>query len=400
LLSSVAIAMLACGLTGGSPIAATSSSPPPVASLSPSASSSPSSSPSPASASPVEVLSVVYLNGNITIHLLTVSQGTARDRPLLANQPVSVLDANQRDALITTTNSTRLATLDFGTGALRTLPMRSAGEIEWGALSPDGKQAALSVRHADLVSYEILIVDLASSTVHSLLQVPASAYNRAGLYIWRWTSSGILVSPAVWDGPRFGLSILNPQSGKLTPLAKGQVDALSPDSSMLAASGHANLGDRQFAGQGIWPNQLKAGPVKGPALVIAEHKNRAFYALDVGDDGSVMYMADDAPFNANGSWPNEARPAPDMGIYVESGGASVQQLGETRVGQWAAGRFVGAGLALVARIVKQGPAGTAEVDLVSLCSGSGCPATTQPVETVSGKYPQPSLTLLRQVAAA
>jgi hypothetical protein len=84
-----------------------------------------------------------------------------------------------------------------------------------------------------------------------------------------------------------------------------------------------------------------------------------------------------------------------MGIYVESGGESVQQLGEVRVAQWAAGRFVGPGLALVAKIVNQGPAGTAKVDLVSLCSGSGCTATTQPVETVSGKYPQPSLVLLR-----
>ena len=370
----------------------TSSSPPPVA--------SPSSSASPSPASPVEVLSIVYLNGNIIIHLLTVSQGSATDRLLLSNRPVAVLDANQRGALITTTNSTRLVWLDFDTGAVRALPVRSAGEIEWGALSPDGTQAALSVRHADLRSYEILVVDLASGTVRLLLQVPASAYNRAGLYIWRWTTSGILVSPAVWDGPRFGLSILDPKSGKQTPLAHEQVDILSPDSTMLAAAGHADLGDVQFDGQGVWPNQLKAWHVGRPTLVIAEHKNRAFNAFDVGDDGSVMYLADGAPWNANGSGPNEAPPAPDMGIYVESDGESVQQLREVRVGQWAAGRFVGPGLALVAKIVNQGPAGTVEVDLVRLCSGSGCTPTTQPVETVSGKYPQPSLILLRQVAAA
>jgi hypothetical protein len=389
LFCSVGIALLACGPTGGRPIAVTLSSPPQVASSSPSA-----------SPSPVEVLSIVYLSGNITIHLLTVSRGSATDRLLLSNQPVSVLDANQRVALITTTNSTRLATLDLDTGAVRSLPVTSAGGIEWGALSPDGTQAALSVRHADLQSYEILVVDLTSGTVRPLLQVPASAYNRVGLYIWRWTSSGILVSPDVLDGPRVGLLILDPQSGKLTPLAAGQVDVLSPDASMLAAAGHANLGDVQFEGQGVWPNQLKAGPVGGPAPVIAEHKNRAFYAFDVTDEGGVMYVADDAPFNANGSGPNEAPPAPDMGIYVESGGESVQQLGEVRVAQWAAGRFLGPGLALLAKIVNQGPAGTAEVDLISLCSGSGCTATTQPVETVSGNYPQPYLLVLRPLAAA
>jgi hypothetical protein len=391
LFCSVGIVLLACSSTGERPVAVTSSSPPAAASPASSAPSSP--------APPVEVLSTVYLNGNVTIHLLKVSQGSTTDRLLLSNQRITVLDANQRGALITTTNSTRLATIDFGTAAIHALPVASAGGIGPGALSPDGTQAALSVRHADLKSYEVQVVDLASGRVHSLLQVPATAYNRAGLYVWRWTTSGIIVSPAVWDGPRFGLSILDPRSGKMTPLAQGQVDILSPNSRKLAAADHANLGDVQFEGQGLWPNQLKAGQVGGSVAVIAKHKNRAFRAFDVDDGGSVIYVADDAPSSANGGL-NEAPPAADMGLYVESGGVSVRQLGEVRVGQWAAGTFVGHGLALVAKIVNQGPSGRVEIEVVSLCSTSGCTATTKPVETVSGAYPQPSLAVLRPVAAA
>jgi hypothetical protein len=380
LLCCIGIAVFACGPTG-----------PAASNASPTA-ASPSLSPNP----PVEVLSVVGTNSGTTIHVLTIAQGSATDRPVVSNQPLRVIDANQRIALITTKNSTQLATLDLQTGVIRELGVTSPGDVGPGVMSPDGASAAVEVRHADLISYEIVIVDLGSGAVRHLLQVPASAYNRAGLVPWRWTSSGILVSPGVLDPPRYKLLNLDPQSGTVTPITDAQVDVLSPDATMLAAAGHANLGDMPFQGQGLWPNRLTAGPVGAPPAVIAQQKNRAFHAFDIVNDGSILYVADDAPFNASGLASNDAPPAPDMGIYVESGGQSAQQLGETRVGQWVGGSFVGPGQVLVAKQLggSAGPTG-AEIDLVGFCLAAGCTATTEPVQTVSGANAESYLMQLR-----
>ena len=315
------------------------------------------------------MLSTIYLasaNGAETVDLVTISNGIATDRHLLDKQPVSVLDANQRIALITTNNGTQLATLDLDTGAIRGLGVNSAGGLGPGVLSPDGTRAAVAARHTDLTSYEILIVDLASSTSRPLLEIPGSAYNRAGLDPIRWTNAGILVSPGVWDLGRTKLLNLDPQSANLTTVTDARVGVLSLGATMMASAGYAQLGDGPFGGQGPWPNQLMAGPVGPPLIVIAEQKNRAFSALDVADDGHVLYTQDDAPFGPDGGY-NKTPPAPDMGIYLAVGGQSIRQLGETYVGQWWAGSLVGPGLALVTRAV-EGDAGSAEVDLVGLCS--------------------------------
>jgi hypothetical protein len=325
----------------------------------------------------------------MTIHLLTISGGSITDRLLLAHQQVNVLDANRRVALITTENGSQLATLDLATAAIRGLGVKSAGGIGSGVLSPDGAEVAVAVRAEDLTNYEIMVVDLNSGLSRTLLQVPASSYNRAGLDPIRWTDTGILVSPARWDGPRHALLNLDPQSAKLTSVTDAQIDALSPDATVMAAAGHANLGDTQFDGQGTWPNRLTVGPMGGPAAVIAEHANRAFKVLDVANDGSVIYAADDAPFAT-------AQPATDMGLYLETSGQSVHELGEARIGQWQAARFIGGGLAVAASQTVGGAAGTVEVDLMSLCtSDSGCTATTKPVETLSGMYPTGFLFVLR-----
>jgi hypothetical protein len=339
------------------------------------------------------VLSTIYLNGDETVDLVTISNGIATDRHLLDKQPVSMLDANQRIALITTNNGTQLATLDLDTGAIRGLGVNSPGGLGPGVLSPDGTRAAVAARHADLTSYEILIVDLASSTARPLLELSASAYNRAGLDPIRWTNAGILVSPGVWDGGRTQLMNLDPQSATLTTVTDAPVGVLSPGATMMAAAGYAPLGDGPFQGQGGWPNRLMAGPVGPPLAVIAEQKNRAFYPLDVADDGPILYTQDDAPFSTT-------PPAGDMGLYFEAAGQTTHELGEARVGQWAAGTFVGPGLALVTEIVNQGQAGAAQIDLVILCSASGCTATTRPVTTITGAYPEPRLMLLRPVAGA
>jgi hypothetical protein len=339
------------------------------------------------------VLSTIYLNGNETVDLVTISNGTATDRHLLDKQPVSVLDANQRIALITTNNGTRLATLDLDTAAIRALGVNSPGGLGPGALSPDGTRAAVAARHADLATYEILIVDLASSTAHPLLEVSTSAYNRAGLDPIRWTNAGILVSPGVWDGGRSTLLNLDPQSANLTKVTDAGVGVLSPGATMMAAVGYAQLGDGPHQGQGGWHNQLSGGPVGPPLVVIAEQKNRDFSAFDIADDGTVLYRADGAPFSGTGL--NDATPAPDMGIYLATGGQSIQELGETHIGQWGAGALVGPGMALLTKVATQGEAGVAEIDLVNLCSISGCNANVQPVTTVSGAYPEPRLILLR-----
>lgn len=327
--------------------------------------------------------------------LITVSNGTATDRRLLDKQPVSVLDANQRIALITTNNGTQLATLDLDTGAIRGLGVNSPGGLGPGVLSPDGTRAAVAARHADLASYEILIVDLASSAARPLLELSASAYNRAGLDPMRWTNAGILVSPGVWDGGRSKLLNLDPQSAKLTTVTDARVDVLSPGATMMAAVGYVQLGDGPYQGQGSWPNQLMAGPVGPPLAVIAEQKNRAFGALGVADDGHVLYTRDDAPFGRDGGY-NKTPPAPDMGIYLAMGGQSIHELSEAYVGQWWAGSLVGPGLALVTKAV-EGDAGSAEVDLVGLCVTSGCTPTVQAVATITGSNPEPRLTLLRPV---
>jgi hypothetical protein len=343
------------------------------------------------------VLSIIFLNGYETVDLVTISNGIATDRHLLDKQPVSVLDANQRIALITNNNGTQLATLDLDSGAIRGLGVNSPGGLGPGVLSPDGTRAAVAARRADLVSHEILIVDLASSTARPLLELSASAYNRAGLDPIRWTNAGILVSPGVWDGGRSTLLKLDPQSANLTTVTDAPVDVLSPGATMMAAVGYAQLGDGPYQGQGGWPNRLMAGPV-GPALgVIAEQKNRDFSAFDIADDGTVLYLADDAPFNGTGIGLNDATPAPDMGMYLATGGQSIHEFGETHVGQWGAGALVGPGMGLLTKVITQGAAGVAEIDLVNLCLMSGCNASMQPVITVSGAYPEPRLMLLRPV---
>ena len=376
--------LVACGQSASSvPITATVS---PSPRASPTASASPSTSATPAAS--VEVLSITATYAGVTIHVLTFSGGSTTDRIVLAHQKLNVLDANRRVALITTSNSTELATLDLNTAAVRGLGVTSPGGMGPGVLSPDGTEAAVAVRAADLTNYEILVVDLNSGVSRTLLQVPASSYNRAGLDPIRWTDTGILVSPARWDGPRVALLNLDSQSAKLTPLTDAQFDALSPDARMISAAGHANLGDVQFEGQGGWPNRLTVGPLGAPAVVIAQQVNRAFKVLDVTNDGSVIYTSDDAPFATRA-------PAPDMGLYLETSSHSIHQLGETRISQWQAARFVGDGLALVANQTVGGSSGTIEIDLVSLCpSGDGCSVTTKTLETDSGMYPTAVLFVL------
>jgi hypothetical protein len=334
----------------------------------------PSSNPS------TEVLSVTTTNGDTTIHLLTISGGHVADRLLLAHQQSSVLNANSHIALMAA-NTGQFEILDLNTGTIRVLGVTSPWAGGPGALSPDGTKAAVKTRSADLTNYEIVVVDLVSGSHRTLLQVPISAYNRAGLDPVRWTNAGILVSPGRWDGPRFGLLNLDPQAGTLTPAADGEVDVLSPDATMIAAAGHADLGGVQFAGQGDWPNQLTVRPMGGPSVVIAQHVNRAFAALDVANDGNVIYAIDDAPLST-------APPAQDMGLYLETKGRSIQEFGEARIGQWQAATFLGGGTALVAQETVGGGAGAVEIDLVTLCeSDLACTATKTPVETDSGAYP-------------
>lgn len=379
-----AAVLVACGPPAGGAPTSTAT-----ASASPFGSPSSSASPSPSTSASVEVLSITTTDEGVTIHLVKISGGVATDRVVLAHQQLRVLDANQRVALITTSNSTQLGTVDLNTAAVRGLGVSSPGGMGPGVLSPDGTEAAIAVRAADLTNYEILVVHLDTGASRTLLQTPAAAYNGAGLDPVRWSDTGILVSPGRWDGPRYALLNLDPQTGAITPLTDVEVDALSPDARTIAAAGHAGLGDAQFEGQGGWPNRLTVGPIGAPATLIAEQMNRAFKVLDVANDGSVIYTADDAPLATRA-------PAADMGLYLETSGHSMHELGEARIGQWQAARFVGDGLALVANQTVGGSAGTVEIDLVSLCtSGGSCTATTKPLETESGMYPSAYLFVLR-----
>jgi hypothetical protein len=383
----MAIAVLvACGNAPGVPGAATvSASRQESPSAAPTVSTCPNGSLLPSAAlSPGASIRVLLINtngaGDNSLHLLTISGDSISDRPLPVQQQVWVLDANQRIALIATANTTQLALLDLSTAAICNLDVRSPGDIGPGVLSPDGSEAAVLVRAADLMNYQIDIVDLGSGASRVLLQVPASSYHGAGLNLLEWISTGILVSPGVWDGPRYGLLNLDPQSAVLTPLTEAQVDAVSPDATVIAAASHADLGDVPFAGQGSWPNRLSVGPVGGPSSVIAEQKNRAFRVLDVANDGSVIYSADDAPGAT-------APPAADMGLYLEASGHSIRQLSEARTSQYQAAVFIDQDRALVASQIAGGVAGTVEIDLVGLCTtDSACTVTTKPVETYSADF--------------
>jgi hypothetical protein len=353
----------------------------------------------PAPAGSIEALSVVFA-GTVTIHLITIAAGATTDRVLMANQDVEVLDANKRIALIATCYATELATLDLNTGAIRHFDVGSPESISWSVLSPDGSKAAVLVRLADFYTYEFWIVDLVSGASRVLLHLPPTAYKSAGLVPLRWTSSGILVGPGAWDCARFKLLILDPQTANLTPITDVRVDAVSPDGTMMAAAGHADLGDVGNYGQCGWTNLITRGPVGGPYSLIAQEKNRAFWVLDVANDGSVLYGSDDGHFYAlsqASAGRVTAPPAPDAGVYLETGGSSIQQLPESATLQfWTAGKLLGQGQALMAQQVTGGDSGVLEVDLVSLCTThTGCTPSVQPVETDSGAYPTAALILLR-----
>lgn len=342
------------------------------ASVAPAESSPPSSpSPSPSPAASVEVLSVFGVGAGTKVDLITISDGVGTDRALLANQDIVVLAANRRIALVATHNGTQLALLDLGTAAIRQLGV-SYPRITWAALSPDGTQAAVKVSSQNMLTSEILIIDVGSGAVRHL-QVAAAGNYRLGLFIWGWVGAGIMVSPDTLDCSRESLLALDPVSGTVTPLASGQVDILSPDGSMVAAAGNANLGEADGGFQCGWPNKLTAGRVGALGAVIAEQRSRAFSAFDLANDGSLLYLADG---DASTSTP----PTPDMGVYLEQGGQATQSLGETRVGQWLSGRLVGDHLALLSKRV----ASTVEIDLVGLCAASSCTPTMQTVLTVSG----------------
>jgi hypothetical protein len=354
---------------------------------------------SPAPAGSIEALSVVYANGPTTIHLITIAGGATTDRVLMAKQDVAVLDANRRIALIATCYATELATLDLNTGAIRQFYVGSPESISWSVLSPDGSKAAVLVRLADFYTYEFWIVDLVSGASGVLLHLPPNVYNSAGLIPLRWTSRGILVGPGAWDCARFKLLTLDPQSANLTPITDVRVDAVSPDGTMMAAAGHADLGDVGNYGQCGWTNMITRGPVGGPYGLIAQEKNRAFWVFDVANDGSVLYGSDDGHFYAQSQASAgrvTAPPAPDAGVYLETGDSSLQQLAESATLQWwTAGKLLGQGQALMAQQVTGGDSGVLEVDLVSLCtSHSGCTPTVRPVETDSGSYPTAALILL------
>jgi hypothetical protein len=386
LLCSVAIGLLACGppvarsaQSGASASRVATPSPPP-------------SSPTPSPPAPVEVLWLTDGSGGLTVHLLAISGQSVVDRPLLERQAVRVLDANRRVALIEINHYTQLATLDIATGTVRPLRVTDAGGGMWAALSPDGTQAAVKIEEADLKHFDIVIVDLRSGAVRRLLQTAWAQYAHAGLDPIRWSAAGILVSPGVWDCYRVGLSRLDPNTGSLAPVSGEPVGVFSPDGGWMATSSYTNLGDRAYEGQCGWANRLTAGPLGPSPTVIAQQKNRDFSALDVTNDGSLLYLADDAALS-------QAKPATDMGIYFEADGQKVQELNEIRVGQWNSGVIVSPESALVAKVVHWGDPATVEVDLVGLCTRAGCTPTVQAVGTVSGGYPYSRLMLLRDVPA-
>lgn len=333
-------------------------------------------------------LAVVYSNGFETVHLLTV-QGTAvADKVLLDNADALVMDVGLGVAIVAAAHGTELATLDLHSGALRTVGGSDGCGVGPGVLSPDSTKVALATRNADL-SYELMIVDLASGAGRPLLRTAIDEYNRAGLVPLEWLPSGILVTPGVWDGPHSRLLNLDPATGALTPLTDAQVDRLSSDGRLVAAAQHADLGDGPFNGQGLWPNRLTVGPVAASPTVVAMQKQRAFTALDLENDGTLLYTKDDAPLST-------AQPAPDTGLYLYRNGASYQQFGEEVVIEWESAAIVGQNLALVGRQTAPGASGAVEFDLATLCAASGCHATSRPVLTVTGTYPGAFLLSVRQ----
>lgn len=137
------------------------------------------------------------------------------------------------------------------------------------------------------------------------------------------------------------------------------------------------------------PTGLRVGQWVDPRASSRSRGIEPFGVIDVANDGSVLYGADDG-FLAAQSQASGGRvttpPAPDAGVYLETWGSSIQLLPETGTGQWwTAGKLLGQGQALMAQQVIGGDSGVLEVDLVSLCtSHSGCTPSVQPMETDSG----------------
>jgi len=312
-----------------------------------------------------------------TVTMITIDGSRAATRQVISMPDLIVMDARADLALVSLDLDTQLALLNLQNGEIRLLPVSSPEDVGGARFSPDGAQAVVDVRNADL-SHRLEIVTLNTGAVRPLLTVPSTAYHAAGLWVLRWAPAGILVTPGVWDLLPSQVYRLDPLTGALTLLDQGRVEVTSPAGTMLAAPNYLDLGDAQYEGQGRWPNQLVEGPIGGKQTVVAQQKNRGFSALDIADDGSLLYAVDgDA---------STVTPASDMGLYLARGGRSVKLAAETWTGEWAAS-FAGPDqvLAIQARTTS---AGFLEIDLIGLCSiGPGCTPEVVPVMRLQGDLP-------------
>ncbi|HKW06917.1 MAG TPA: hypothetical protein VJS19_05050 [Candidatus Dormibacteraeota bacterium] len=321
-----------------------------------------------------------------TVHLLTYGGRTVVDCLLFDRQPIYVWDAAHGVVLLSTTDGT-LWTFDLRTESLRNVGY-SRGDLLGPVLSPDGTQAVLESGPDDS-GWAIKIVDLDSGASRIIRQVGPNEYFRAGLVPLRWLQGGILLTPGVLDcGFSGGILKLDPVTGGLAPVSNGEVGVLSQSGASHAYSDYSNLADANYLGECGWHNTLFTSALGAQPTLIREQANRDFDARDVREDGSVLYISDDAP----GS---DAAPAPDMGLYLYAGGVSYKQFGEDRIGEWQSAVFVGPDAAIATEQLSNGPNGSAEVILVTLCRSSSCHATATAIDNPTGPDPYVRLVSVR-----
>ena len=390
---STAVAVAAIGIAGVSLHFNRQSTAVPPASASPGV-STPHATATPAPTAPVYTVvlqATTYTNAAGTASLtdirdVSITNGVASNHTVISGQETSVLDANQGIALITTghgeayqqVSTLELATLNLQTGVIHKLGVK-ANEGIFGVLSPDGTQAAVIV--SGLTTHSFDIVQLSSGATKQI-----GAYPQPNDFTWRvpvrWLANGILARIAGPEGCG-AYVIIDPATGKSAPYdtPNGQSSSMSPNETYVAVSTHTALGDDQCQCQGDWGNTLLVGTVGGPSTQIMAEKNRFITALDVRNDGAVL-------FSVGGGVVAGGPNAPDSGIYLYSQGKTTE-LSVNRIYGTPQARFVGATQAVVeittAENATYNPT-SIDINLVTLCSqdGNSCRPTSVPVMTAKG----------------
>lgn len=315
------------------------------------------------------------------LHTVTLSSGIATDRIVAAAPGFrQVLAAGSAFAVVVdggqVDGSNTIGIVDLNTGATRAVGTLNAlgigalGSVS-GALSPDQSHVAIGAGH------KVVVIDVTAGSARTLV---TSSNDRFFLPM-RWTAGGILADErpfADWT-TNFDLVTINASSGAIATLNSLAANSLSPGGKVMAVSTYSALGDGPCGCQSQWANTLNVGPPGGTLSVVAREKDRNFWAIDVRDDGEVLYASD-----ISGS----ATLVGDLGVYVSVNGHSTLELPTTVYGQWGGGALVDASTALLEENIGGYNETAVELVLVHLCldPSVACTVTTTVVSRTPGVW--------------